>query len=100
KGQQLSGGQARRVALARLLLRDPSVVLLDEPFAGVDARTARHLATALDHWLVGRTVIFFVHQVDDAALLPGVEACWHLDGGRLFIDTTSSTYPQAGAQYE
>lgn len=88
KGQQLSGGQARRVALARLMLRNPTVVLLDEPFAGVDAETARHLAASLDQWLVGRTAIFLLHQIDDAALLPNVVYRWHLDGGRLFTDTT------------
>ena len=88
KGQQLSGGQARRVALARLMLRNPTVVLLDEPFAGVDADTARHLAGALDRWLGCRTAIFLLHQVDDVTLLPGVEYRWRLDGGRLFTDTT------------
>lgn len=100
KGQQLSGGQARRVALARLMLRDPSVVLLDEPFASVDADTAKHLAAALDRWLARRTVIFFVHQTEDAALLAGIDAWWHLDGGRLCTDTTSFSQPQAGAPYE
>ena len=88
RGQQLSGGQARRVALARLLLRSPSVVLLDEPFAGVDAATARHVAASLDAWLVGRTAIFFVHQVDDAALVPGLAYQWRLDGGKLIHDTS------------
>ncbi|UXZ55742.1 thiol reductant ABC exporter subunit CydC [Halomonas sp. 7T] len=88
KGQQLSGGQARRVALARLFLRSPSVVLLDEPFAGVDAETARHIAGALDQWLRQKTVIYFIHQIDDAALLPGVEYYWRLDEGQLITDTS------------
>ncbi|WP_311065450.1 thiol reductant ABC exporter subunit CydC [Halomonas sp. DWK9] len=88
KGQQLSGGQARRVALARLMLRNPAVVLLDEPFAGVDAETARHLAASLDQWLVGRTAIFLLHQIDDVALLPNVAYQWRLDEGRLITDTT------------
>ncbi|RUR32778.1 thiol reductant ABC exporter subunit CydC [Vreelandella andesensis] len=87
KGQQLSGGQARRVALARVLLRDPAVVLLDEPFAGVDALTAMHIAKSLDHWLVGRTVIYFVHQVEEPALLPNVNYHWRLAEGKLNTDT-------------
>lgn len=91
KGQQLSGGQARRVALARLMLRDPKVVLLDEPFAGVDAETARHLAMSLDQWLSGRTAIFLLHQIDDVSLLPNVDYQWHLDGGRLITDTTADS---------
>lgn len=91
KGQQLSGGQSRRVALARLMLRDPKVVLLDEPFAGVDAETAGHLATSLDQWLAGRTAIFLLHQIDDVSLLPNVDYKWHLDGGRLITDTTADS---------
>ncbi|MGM0833872.1 MAG: thiol reductant ABC exporter subunit CydC [Pseudomonadota bacterium] len=87
KGQQLSGGQARRVALARVLLRDPAVVLLDEPFAGVDALTAMHIANSLDRWLIGRTVIYFVHQVEEPALLPGVNYHWRLAEGKLNTDT-------------
>lgn len=83
KGQQLSGGQARRLALARLMLSSPQVVILDEPFAGVDAVTAKKIAASLDKWLVNRTAIFFVHQVSSLDLLPGVEYHWHLDAGKL-----------------
>lgn len=83
KGQQLSGGQARRVALARLMLRDPDVVILDEPFASVDAATAQFVATSLDRWLATRTVIYFVHQIDQPDLLPRIDYHWHLDAGKL-----------------
>ncbi|MCB8890401.1 thiol reductant ABC exporter subunit CydC [Vreelandella malpeensis] len=83
KGRRLSGGQARRVALARLFLRGPRLVLLDEPFAGVDAETARHLAKSLDRWLQGRTAVYFIHQVDDVSLLPGLTYSYSLDRGRL-----------------
>jgi ATP-binding cassette, subfamily C, bacterial CydC len=83
KGQQLSGGQGRRLALARLMLRSPQVVILDEPFAGVDAATAKLLAVSLDQWLMNRTVMLFVHQVSSLNPLPGVEYHWHLDAGKL-----------------
>ncbi|MDT8893835.1 thiol reductant ABC exporter subunit CydC [Halomonas sp. I1] len=72
-GRRLSGGQARRLALARLLLRDPGVVILDEPFTGLDADTAQRMAVRLDAWLTGRTVIYLSHRHDDQAMpLPGV----------------------------
>ncbi|WP_280551608.1 thiol reductant ABC exporter subunit CydC [Halomonas sp. 25-S5] len=82
-GRRLSGGQARRLALARLLLREPDLVVLDEPFAGLDVETAARLAARLDAWLAGRTVIYLVHQLGDAIDPPGIDRCLTLRGGRL-----------------
>lgn len=63
----LSGGEARRVALARLVLTDCPVVVLDEPTTGLDQATARSLAGTLDRWLEGRTAVMITHDPD---LLP------------------------------
>ncbi|MGM0983993.1 MAG: thiol reductant ABC exporter subunit CydC [Pseudomonadota bacterium] len=82
-GRRLSGGQARRLALARLLLREPDLVLLDEPFAGLDAETATRIATRLDEWLAGRTVIYLVHQLGETVDPPGIDRCLTLRNGRL-----------------
>lgn len=82
RGQQLSGGQARRVALARLLLMDPSIVILDEPFAAIDRVTASRVSDALSRWLEGRTAIFFVHH-GSGLLTQQVNHRWHLSAGKL-----------------
>ncbi|MDR9440484.1 MAG: ATP-binding cassette domain-containing protein, partial [Halomonas sp.] len=82
-GRQLSGGQARRISLARVLLRDPDLVILDEPFAGLDADTAARLSGRLDGWLAGRTVIYLVHQLGEAVDPPGIDCCLTLCDGRL-----------------
>ncbi|MGM0534814.1 MAG: thiol reductant ABC exporter subunit CydC [Pseudomonadota bacterium] len=82
-GRQLSGGQARRISLARVLLRNPDLVILDEPFAGLDADTASRLAGRLDTWLAGRTVIYLVHQLGDVVDPPGIDRCLTLRDGQL-----------------
>ncbi len=66
-GADISGGELRRIALARLLLTDPHVVILDEPTTGLDAASARAMKAGLNGWLGTRTVIMISH---DPALLP------------------------------
>src|SRR5438309_2906679 len=61
----ISGGQARRVALARMLARKPPLVLLDEPFAGLDRQLVRELIDDLIFW--GQTLGFSVIAVDHQA---------------------------------
>ncbi|WP_104203520.1 thiol reductant ABC exporter subunit CydC [Billgrantia saliphila] len=83
-GRALSGGQARRVALARLWLRDPGLVILDEPFAGLDADTVARIKPRLDAWLAGRSAIYLVHQLDGGDFdPPGITHEARLEQGKL-----------------
>lgn len=85
-GRALSGGQARRLALARLWLRDPGLVILDEPFAGLDAGTVTRLTPRLDQWLEGRSVLYLVHQLDGGAFdPPGITRELRLAQGELTV---------------
>lgn len=61
-GATLSGGQARRIAIARALLKDSPVLVLDEPTEGLDATSARKLLDALDEATAGKTVIMITHR--------------------------------------
>lgn len=68
---QLSGGQRQRVALARALARNPSILLLDEPFGALDAKVRKELRVALReiHDRLGITSIFVTHDREEAFAL-------------------------------
>lgn len=79
-GLLVSGGQARRLALARIMLKDAPILLLDEPAEGLDPDTEAEVWQALELFMRGRTVLLITHR---AAGLEMMDEIRHLDGGRL-----------------
>ncbi|NVO55976.1 ABC transporter ATP-binding protein [Rhodobacteraceae bacterium B1Z28] len=69
KPSELSGGQRQRVALARTLMEDRPIVLLDEPFSALDARTRADMQDLAAEALQGRTVLLVTHDPGEAARL-------------------------------
>jgi ABC-type multidrug transport system fused ATPase/permease subunit len=79
RGRSLSGGQRRRVEVARTLLRDSRVVILDEPTTGLDAGSAAELIPALRELLDGRTAIVITHEPE---LMRAADRVFEISGGR------------------
>ena len=79
-GAGLSTGQRQRIAIARAVLSDPLIVILDEATSGLDVEAARAVHRALDTAFAKRTRIVITHRAAD---IEGMDLCWRLDEGRL-----------------
>lgn len=79
-GARLSGGQGRRLALARALLSQAPILILDEPATGLDAATERAFLSTLNEVAPGRTVVLIAHRLTG---VERVDRIWRLSGGTV-----------------
>jgi len=80
RGTRLSGGQRQRIAIARMILKDPPIIILDEATSAIDTKTERAIQASLDALLKGRTAIVIAHRL---STIRNVDRVFVLEQGRL-----------------
>jgi len=63
RGVTLSGGQKQRISIARALIKQPDIVILDDCLSAVDAKTEQEIIGHLDKFLAGKTAIIITHRI-------------------------------------
>ena len=96
RGHRLSGGEKQRLALARLLLKSPAVVLLDEATAHLDSESEAAVQRALDQALSGRTSIVIAHRL---STIRGADQILVMDRGRIVQRGTHDELLAEGGLY-
>src|SRR5215208_611305 len=80
RGDTLSGGQRQRIAIARAIIRNPPILILDEPMAGLDVESEAKVQEALDRLMAGKTSLVITHDLHAVA---GADLILLLEGGRI-----------------
>jgi len=88
-GAGLSGGQVQALLLARVLMREPTVLLLDEPSAAMDEGTEQHFVERFGSWSRGRTVVIATHRT---RLLDLVDRVIVVENGRIAADQSKARF--------
>ncbi|MDA8354753.1 MAG: ABC transporter ATP-binding protein [Actinomycetota bacterium] len=88
RGYTLSGGQRQRIALARTLLVNPPILILDDATSAIDVQVELEIHNALRRLMVGRTTLVIAHRLSTISLADRVVL---LDGGRIVADGTHAS---------
>ena len=96
RGIKLSGGQRQRIAIARALLRDAPILILDEALSAVDAENEAVIQQALDRLMQGRTTLIFAHRLSSVI---GAERILVLDHGTIVEIGGHASLMRAGGAY-
>jgi ATP-binding cassette subfamily B protein len=96
KGVTLSGGQKQRVAIARTILKDPAILILDDSTSSVDTETEAAIRGALEKLMQGRTSFIIAHRIQS---LMKADLVLVFDNGRIVERGTHATLLARGGMY-
>ena len=97
RGYRLSGGEKQRLAIARTLLKDPAIVILDEATSHLDAENEQLIQTALETALAGRTSLIIAHRLSTVRTADQIVV---VDGGRIVERGSHDELMQQGGLYQ
>ncbi|HVY26349.1 MAG TPA: ABC transporter ATP-binding protein [Polyangiaceae bacterium] len=96
RGQKLSGGQRQRIALARAIVRNPRILVLDEATSAVDNETEAAIQRSLSRLVVGRTSLIIAHRL---STVRHVDCIYVMEAGRIVEQGTHDSLVTAGGVY-
>jgi ATP-binding cassette subfamily B protein len=96
RGYRMSGGEKQRLAIARVLLKDPRILVLDEATSALDSTNERLVQQALEPLMTGRTTVAIAHRL---STILAADVIFVLDRGRLVESGTHAELIERGAHY-
>jgi len=96
RGMTLSGGQRQRIAIARAVIRNTPILILDEPSSGLDAASEKLVFEALDRLMEGKTAIVIAHRL---STIQRADVIFVVDGGRLVESGRHQDLIESGGLY-